>query len=161
MPCHLRTHHHRYRHPHREGQFAIQPTFGLSFTTNNFSPSWRRISAGGDFQSFGMSWKFTYGLFNNLEVYAVIPYIHNWAGNVNEPGPNGERVADFGGLGDIGLTFKYRLVEEGPVAPTVSALFTPTFPAATFAISIPAGWAPTKSAAAPMPSPLGSMSPST
>ena len=79
-----------------------------------------------------MSWKFTYGLCNNLEVYTVIPYIHNWAGNVNEAGPNGERAADFGGLGDISLTFKYRLVEEGPVAPTVSALFTPTFPSGHF-----------------------------
>lgn len=118
--------------PIEKGKFAIQPTWGLGFVTNTFSPSWRRISAGGDFQSFGMSWKFTYGLFNNLEVYAVIPYIHNWAGNVKEVGPNGERAADFGGLGDISLTFKYRLLEEGPVAPTVSAIFTPTFPSGHF-----------------------------
>ncbi|HEY9074636.1 MAG TPA: transporter [Desulfobaccales bacterium] len=118
--------------PMDKGKFAIQPTFGLALTTNNFSPSWRRLSAGGDFQSFGMSWRFTYGLCNNLEVYAVLPYIHNWAGNVNEPRPNGERSADFGGLGDISLTFKYRLVEEGPVAPTVSAIFTPAFPSGHF-----------------------------
>jgi hypothetical protein len=118
--------------PIEKGKFAIQPTWGLSFMTNTLSPNWRRISAGGDFQSFNMSWKFTYGLCNNLEVYTVIPYIHNWAGNANEVGPNGERAADFGGLGDISLTFKYRLVEEGPVAPTVSALFTPTFPSGHF-----------------------------
>jgi hypothetical protein len=118
--------------PIEKGKFAIQPTFGLSLTTSNFSPSWRRVSAGGDFQSFGMSWRFTYGLLNNLEVYAVFPYIHNWASNVNEPGPQGERDADFGGLGDINLTFKYRLVEEGPVAPTVSAIFSPTFPSGHF-----------------------------
>jgi len=118
--------------PIEKGKFAIQPTFGLSFVTNTFSPSWRRISAGGDFQSFGMSWKFTYGLCNNLEVYTVIPYIHNWAGNVDEPGPRGERNAAFGGIGDISLTFKYRLVEEGPAVPTVSALFTPTFPSGHF-----------------------------
>lgn len=31
--------------PTEKGRFVIQPTFGLSFTTNNFSPSWRRISA--------------------------------------------------------------------------------------------------------------------
>jgi hypothetical protein len=118
--------------PIETGKFAVQPTFGLSFATGNFSPSWRRITAGGDYQSFGMSWKFTYGLFNNLEVYTVIPYVHNWAGNLNEPGPRGERSADFGGLGDISLTMKYRLVEEGPVAPTVSAIFTPTFPSGHF-----------------------------
>jgi hypothetical protein len=118
--------------PMETGKFALQPTFGLSFTTNNFSPSWRRISAGGDFKYFGMSLKLTYGLCNNLEVYAVIPYIHNWANNVQEPGPRGERAADFGGLGDINLTFKYRLVEETEAAPTVSAIFSPTFPSGHF-----------------------------
>jgi hypothetical protein len=118
--------------PIDKGKFAIQPTMGMGLVTNALSPSWRRISAGGDFKSFGMSAKFTYGLWNNLEVYTVIPYIHNWAGKVNEPGPNGERSADFGGLGDISLTFKYRLVEEGAVAPTVSAIFTPTFPSGHF-----------------------------
>ena len=118
--------------PVEPGKFVLQPTFGLSFTINNFSPNWRRISAGGDFRSFGMSLKFTYGLWNNLEVFAVIPYIHNWAGSVQEPGPRGERTADFGGLGDINLTFKYRLVEETEAAPTVSAIFSPTFPSGHF-----------------------------
>jgi hypothetical protein len=118
--------------PIDKGRFAIQPTFGLSFVTNSFSPSWRRINAGGDFQSFNLSWKFTYGLLNNLEVYVVIPYLHNWAGNVTEPGPGGERRADFGGLGDISLTFKYRIIEETQWAPTVSAIFTPTFPSGHF-----------------------------
>lgn len=118
--------------PIEKGKFAIQPTFGLSFTTNNFTQSWRRVSAGGDFQSFNMSWKFTYGLINNLEVYAVIPYIHNWVGDVDAPGPNNERFASFGGLGDISLTFKYRLVEETETLPTVSAYFTPTFPSGRF-----------------------------
>jgi len=118
--------------PIEKGKFAIQPTFGLSLVTGAFSPSWRRISAEGNFQSFGMNVKFTYGLLNNLEVYAVIPYFHNWANHVTEPGPNGERAADFGGLGDISLTFKYRLVEETQTTPTVSAIFTPTFPSGHF-----------------------------
>ncbi len=113
--------------PIEKGKFALQPTWGLSFVNNSFSPSWRRISAGGDFKSLNMSVKLTYGLWNNLEVYTVIPYIHNWASNVKEPGPRGERAADFGGLGDISLTFKYRLVEETQMLPTVSAIFTPTF----------------------------------
>lgn len=114
--------------PIEKGQFAVQPTFGLSFATNNFSPSWRRVSAGGNFKTFGMDWKFTYGLWDNLEVFVVIPYAHNWADSVDEPGPKGERSADFGGLGDINLTFKYRLVEEGPRMPTVTALFATDFP---------------------------------
>jgi hypothetical protein len=118
--------------PIEKGKFALQPTFGLSFTTRNFSPSWRRVTAEGDFKSFGASLKLTYGLWNNLEVYAVIPYIHNWASSVQEPGPRGERAANFGGLGDINLTFKYRLVQETETAPTVSAIFSPTFPSGHF-----------------------------
>ena len=114
--------------PIETGQFAIQPTFGLSFTTNNFTQSWRSVSAGGDFKSFSMPWKFTYGPIKNLEVYVVIPYIHNWAGPVNEPGPNNQRYSSFDGLGDISLTFKYQLVQETETLPTVSAFFTPTFP---------------------------------
>jgi len=114
--------------PIEKGKFALQPTWGLSFVTNTFSPSWRRIPAGGDFKSFNMSVKLTYGLLNNLEVYTVIPYIHNWADRVEARGPNGERYADFGGIGDVNLTFKYRLVPEGPVAPTTSAIFAVGFP---------------------------------
>ncbi|MBM4295741.1 MAG: transporter [Deltaproteobacteria bacterium] len=118
--------------PIEKGKFAVQPTFGLSFVTSNFSPNWRRVSAGGNFGSFNMSWKFTYGLINNLEVYTVIPFIANWANSVNEPGPNGERGARFQGLGDLSFTLKYRLVEETEKLPTVSAIFTPTFPTGHF-----------------------------
>jgi hypothetical protein len=118
--------------PIEKGKFAVQPTFGLSFITNSLTQSWRRVSAGGNFQTFGMDWKFTYGLWNNLEVFVVVPYVHNWAGSVDEPGPNGERSASFGGLGDINLTFKYRLVEETESRPTVTALFATDFPTGHF-----------------------------
>jgi len=118
--------------PIEKGKFAIQPTFGLSFITNSLTQSWRRVSAGGNFKTYSMDWKFTYGLWNNLEVFAVVPYVHNWAGSVNEPGPNGERSANFGGLGDINLTFKYRLVEETETRPTVTALFATDFPSGHF-----------------------------
>ncbi|MBU4234097.1 MAG: transporter [Proteobacteria bacterium] len=118
--------------PIEKGKFALQPTFGLSFTTHNFSPSWRRVSAGGNFTSFGMDWKFTYGLCNNLEVFVVVPFVHNWANSVNEPGPKGERAASFGGIGDVNLTFKYRLLEETETRPTVTALFATDFPTGHF-----------------------------
>ncbi|MDD2902813.1 MAG: hypothetical protein PHU44_10315 [Syntrophales bacterium] len=120
--------------PIEKGKFAVQPTFGLGFVTDRFTRSWRRVSAGGDFKSFGMDWKFTYGLLNNLEFFVVVPYAHNWANNVNGDlrGPRGERNADFGGLSDINLTFKYRLVEEGPRMPTVTALFAVDFPTGHF-----------------------------
>jgi hypothetical protein len=114
--------------PIEKGQFVIQPLWALSFTGGNFTQSWRRVSAGGDFISFEMPWKFTYGLAKNLEVFLVIPYVHNWAGNVTEPGPGGERSADFGGLGDINLTLKYQLLKETPTRPTVTGLFAVDFP---------------------------------
>jgi hypothetical protein len=47
---------------------------------------------------------------------------------VEASGPKGERAADFGGLGDISLSLKYRLLEETPWRPTVSALFQVDFP---------------------------------
>lgn len=118
--------------PLEKGKFAIQPTFSLSFITHNFNRHWGRVSAGGDFKSFSMDWKLTYGLINNLEVFVVIPYIHNWAANVEEPGPGGERSSNYGGLGDINLTFKYRLVEETETRPTVTALFATDFPSGRF-----------------------------
>ena len=114
--------------PIDKGKFAIQPTFYMSFVTKSLTQNWRRVSAGGDFKSFNMDWKFTYGLWDNLETFVVIPYSHNWANNVNEAGPNGETSANSGGLGDINLTFKYRLVEETAQLPTVSALFATGFP---------------------------------
>jgi hypothetical protein len=110
----------------------VQPTFGLSFVTNSLTQSWRRVSAGGNFQTFGMDWKFTYGLCNNLEVFVVVPFVNNRAGSVKEPGPNGERSASFSGLGDVNLTFKYRLVEETETRPTVTALFATDFPTGRF-----------------------------
>ena len=118
--------------PMEKGKFAIQPTFIYSFITDTFTNNWRRTSTGGDFQSFGMDWKLTYGLRENMEVFVVIPYVHNWARDVDEPGPNGETSAHSGGLGDVNLTLKYRLVEETGDLPTVSALFATDFPTGKF-----------------------------
>jgi hypothetical protein len=47
-------------------------------------------------------------------------------------GPGGERAANSGDLGDINLTFKYMLVQEGPRVPTVTALFATDFPTGRF-----------------------------
>ncbi len=118
--------------PIEKGMFAVQPTFGLSFVANRLTKDWERVSAGGDFTSFTMEWKLTYGLLNNLEVFVVIPYVHNWASNVEEPGPGGERAADTGDLGDINLTFKYLLLEETQTRPTTTFLFATDFPTGRF-----------------------------
>ena len=48
--------------------------------------------------------------------------------SVDEPGPGGERSASQAGLSDLNLTLKYRLVKEGPVAPTITAVCATDFP---------------------------------
>jgi hypothetical protein len=118
--------------PIDKGKFSIQPYFSLGFVTNIFTRNWRRVSAEGNFKNFNTSWKLTYGPIENMEVFVVIPYAQKWANNVNEPGSGGNRSATFGGLGDIDLTVKYRLVEEGKVMPTVTALFATDFPTGHF-----------------------------
>jgi len=110
--------------PIDKGKFALQPTWGLGFVTDTFNQSWKRRRTGGDFRSFGMDVKFTYGLLDNLEVFVVVPYVHNWVTNYGRRGWE----ANFSGIGDINLTFKYRLVEETQTLPTVTALFATDFP---------------------------------
>ena len=114
--------------PLEKGKFAVQPYVQGRFTGGSFSPSWRRISAGGDYFSLELPVKFAYGLTTNLEVNVYVRYKHNWAANVKEPGPQGERAADFGGFGDTNLTLKYRLIEEKEWWPTVTGLFSVDFP---------------------------------
>jgi hypothetical protein len=114
--------------PIDKGRFAIQPLVAFGLTGGDFTGSWRRVSAEGDFYSLSIPVKFSYGLFKNAEVFLVIPYVHNWARNVSEPGPGGERSADFGGLGDINLTFKYMFLEETQTRPAVSGLLAVDFP---------------------------------
>jgi len=114
--------------PLEKGKFAVQPFFFFKFTGGLFSPSWRRISAGGDYFTFDTLLKLAYGLTQNLEVNLYLRYRHNWASNVDAPGPRGERSADFGGFGDVNFTLKYRLIEESQWRPTVAALFSVDFP---------------------------------
>ena len=84
--------------PQEPGRFTLQPFSSLSFVAGNFSANWRRQSARGDFGTFNLPVKLIYGMARNLEVYAILPYAHNWASHVEVPGPKGERAADFGGL---------------------------------------------------------------
>lgn len=111
------------------GRFAIQPYPKFRFTTSGTSPSWRRISAGGNYFTFEFPVRFTYGLMKNTEVYLIAGYKHQWVSEVNEPGPNGERRADYGGWRDVNLTAKYQLMEDRGPWPAVSAAFSVDFPA--------------------------------
>jgi hypothetical protein len=114
--------------PLAKGKFSLQPYWYLYSANSKFSPNWRRINAGGNYASFETVLQLNYGLWDDLQVYALVPFIQNWANGVNNPGPNGERSADFGGLGDVSLSFKYRVIAETFAVPTVSYLLTVGFP---------------------------------
>ncbi len=118
--------------PVEKGQFVIQPTFACSFVNDSFGNDWHRGSAGGNYRTFSMDWKLTYGPMENMEVFLVIPYAYNWAGSIEERGPDGKSSANAGGLGDFNLTLKYRLLQETPCVPTVTALFATDFPTGKF-----------------------------
>jgi hypothetical protein len=114
--------------PVDKGDLNLQPYWSLSSVTGAFTTHGKRVSAGGNFHSFGCALQITYGVWDNFEVFTIIPAVVNWANSVDVPGPKGERAASHTGLGDIDLTLKYRLVKEGPVAPTISAVFATDFP---------------------------------
>jgi len=118
--------------PIEKGHFAVQPTFGYSFVTHDFTGNWKRASEEGDFQSFSMDWKLAYGPIENMEVFVVIPFVYNWARGMDEQESNGRRSASSGGLGDVNLTMKYRLMEETSCLPTITALFSVDFPTGKF-----------------------------
>jgi hypothetical protein len=109
---------------------SMQILWALSFYPGNFSPNWRHVSAKGDFYTFNMPVKFTYGPTKNLEMYIIVPYVHNFASNVNRSvaGPDGERVADYGGIGDITLVGKYLLLPETEIRPAVTGVAGVGFP---------------------------------
>lgn len=113
--------------PIATGQFSLQPFFGLSFARGDFTPSWRRTSAGGDFTSFVTVLRLTYGPMENVEIYATIAAIQNWAGAVDNP-VDGNHSADFGGLGDFTLVGKYQLFQETDIGPTVTPFVSIVFP---------------------------------
>jgi len=114
--------------PQPTGYLTINPFWYFNCTGGKFSTTWRRVSAGGDFFSLNMPTRIIYGPFPNVEVYLIVPYLHNWAANVNLPGPQGQRAANFGGLGDTSFTAKYQFWEEAARRPTITGLCTVTFP---------------------------------
>jgi hypothetical protein len=71
--------------------------------------------------------KVVYGPVENVEIYTQIPAIQNWAGGLNQPAA-GKRAADFGGLGDILLVGKYQLCKETEFRPTITPIFSVSFP---------------------------------
>ncbi len=109
---------------------SMQMLWALSFYPGAFSPNWRQVSAKGNFYTFTMPVKFTYGPTKNLEMYIIVPYIQNWAASVDKSlaGPNGERSASYGGVGDITMIAKYLLLPEGETRPAITGVAGVGFP---------------------------------
>lgn len=110
--------------PIATGKFALQIYWAWSFYTGNFSSNWRQVSAGGNFYTWQMPVKFTYGPLKDTEVYIIIPCIANWANSVNPDlaGPKNERAAGYSGIGDISLMGKYNLLPETANRPAITAV---------------------------------------
>jgi len=108
--------------PIEEHHASMQVLWGLSFYAGNFSHNWRYVSAHGDFYTFNMPVKFTYGPTKNLETYIIAPFIVDWGNHVDlgAAGPNGERSASYAGIGDITTVAKYLVLEEEDTRPAVS-----------------------------------------
>ena len=108
--------------PIEEHHASMQVLWGLSFYQGNFSPNWRYVSAHGDFYTFTMPVKFTYGPAKNLETYIIAPFIVDWGNHVDlgAAGPNGERSASYAGIGDITAVAKYLVLPEEDTRPAVS-----------------------------------------
>ena len=103
---------------------SMQVWWALSLYPGVFTQNWRTVSAKGDFHTFYMPVKFTYGPTKDTEVYIIVPFVHNWVNNVDRgiAGPNGERSANYSGIGDITLMGKYNLLPEGDYRPAVTAV---------------------------------------
>jgi len=119
--------------PVDKGTLVIQPIWAYTFTTGMFTGNWRRVSAGGDYTNFSQLLKLTYGVRDRMEVFLLmVTYTHNWASQVDIPGPKGERGANFGGIGNLLLAGKYQLAAEGPNNPAVTAFGGTILPTAHY-----------------------------
>jgi hypothetical protein len=114
--------------PVAPGQLSLQPYWSLTFVAGNLTADGRRVGVGGNYRSLQIPVKVTYGLMRNMEIYAQMPFIHNWAGGVHGQEAPENRAASFSGVGDLGVTLKYQVLEETARCPTVSAILTTNFP---------------------------------
>jgi hypothetical protein len=114
--------------PITTGKFAMQVWWALSFFPGNFTNSWRKVNAPGNYYTFSMPVKFIYGPTKDLETYVIVPFIHNWVRDADVPGPNGETSASYSGIGDITAVAKYNLLPEGTYRPAITAVGGVGFP---------------------------------
>ncbi len=105
------------------GHVSVAAMWALSFYPGTLNQSWRTISIHGNFYTFYMPVKVTYGLMKNTEVYLIAPFINNWVTHADQSiSVNGKTSASYAGIGDLTLMGKYLLGQEGEVTPAVSAV---------------------------------------
>ncbi len=110
--------------PIETGHVSLTVLSALSLYPGTFNSNWHTVSIKGDFYTYYMPVKVTYGPTKNMEVYLIAPFINYWANNVDAgiAGPNGQRSANYAGIGDLTLMGKYNLLPEGDCTPAVSAV---------------------------------------
>jgi hypothetical protein len=109
-------------------KITLQMLWAYSLYPGTFTKNWRGETAGGNLGTFYMPFKITYGVMKNWETYLIIPFINNFANDVNAPGPTGNTSSSYAGVGDISWFNKYQFIEEGPNNPGVSGVFGVGFP---------------------------------
>ena len=117
--------------PLGEHKVSMSLTFAYSVYPGLFDRNWKYVTAGGNFGTFYMPLRVTFGVMKNWEMYVIAPFIVNSANSLTNPGPNGERAATYTGIGDISWFNKYQFIEEGKLAPwmpAVSGVFGVGFP---------------------------------
>ena len=116
--------------------WAVQITPTLNLTGGVYNARWQRraggqssqpdreIPAPGNYKSFLVPAEIYYGLTPRMDVSLVVPFEQSWAGSVAPAG----RAANFGGLGDMSLQLRYRLLNGSPTATTVTGYVSVLFP---------------------------------
>jgi hypothetical protein len=108
--------------PIETGHVSLSVLTALSLYPGSFSQNWRTVTAGGNFYTYYMPVKVTYGPTKNMEVYLIAPFIDYWGNISPSVGPTGKSSASYAGIGDLTLMGKYNLLPEGDVMPAVSAV---------------------------------------
>ncbi len=114
--------------PQPTGTVTLFVPVYYAFSSRNFDSRWHSVSAPARSASTTIPAQIFYGLAERWETYLTVPYKYNRVWGSNAPGPGGERSAEYGGLGDISIAFKYLLSNERPEFPAVSVLINTGFP---------------------------------
>ena len=95
------------------GHVSVSAMWALSFYPGTFNQSWRTISIHGNYYTFFMPVKVTYGLAKNMEVYLIAPFVNYWVNHADQSiSVNGKTSANYAGIGDLTLMGKYLLCRK-------------------------------------------------